>query len=268
MKEKIVIKLGGAALSAPETLRELTKLVKGLVLEEKDVVIVHGGGPAINAELTRRGISWKFIEGQRQTTPEMMEVIDHVLSDEVNSQIVESLLVHGVKARGLSGARDGILICNPENTELMRVGRIEYLNLNPVWSLLDDEQTVVPVIAPTGVGIAGDKFNVNADLAAANVAMALGARTLIFLTDQVGILDGNKNHLTHVNPSTIGKMIRSGEISGGMLTKVRAMLSALDSGIGSVRVLKACDAGELLCKDEIGTTLIKDFFETQERMHA
>lgn len=266
--EKIVIKLGGAALSNTETLRELGILVSGLVQEKKNVVVVHGGGPAINEALTRRGISWTFIDGQRQTTPEMAWVIDEVLSVQVNSQIVGSLLASGVPATGLSGARDGILFCSPESAELIRVGKIEDVNVFPITTLLNNGIGVVPVIAPIGLGASGEKFNINADVAAARMAIALGASTLIFLTDQVGVLDGNKHLVSQLTPGSIARMIRSGDISGGMLTKVRAMLSALDAGIGSVKVFKAANAGLLLKNADLGTTLTREKNVNHERIYA
>ena len=109
MKQRIVIKLGGSALQNPETVLQLAALVRGYQKRRYQVVIVHGGGPAINAELTKRGIQWQFINGQRQTTPEMMAVVNHVLAGVVNSELVERLQQAEIFAQGLSAADEGAL---------------------------------------------------------------------------------------------------------------------------------------------------------------
>ena len=125
MKPIVVIKLGGSSLGNPETVEQLASLVKGYQKRRYRVVVVHGGGPAINAELTKRNITWQFINGQRQTTPEMMKVIDEVLTKQVNGQLVENLKLQGVTAVGLSGADAEILFCTQATIELMRVGQVE-----------------------------------------------------------------------------------------------------------------------------------------------
>lgn len=120
-KKRIVIKQGGSSLADPSTLNELSAIVGGYQQRGFEVVLVHGGGPAINAELVKRGITWKFIDGQRQTTPEMMAVIDQVLGQTVNLELVNGLQRTGVKSIGLSGADDRILICQQLNFELGQV---------------------------------------------------------------------------------------------------------------------------------------------------
>ena len=127
MKKKIVIKLGGSALENSETVKQLSQLVKGFQKRRYQVVVVHGGGPAINQELINQGISWKFIDGQRQTTTKMMGVIEKVLADDVNSKIVESLRADQVPAIGLSGSKHKILFCSQANAELQQVGKVDYV---------------------------------------------------------------------------------------------------------------------------------------------
>lgn len=258
-KPRIVIKLGGSALDNPSTLQELAALVKGYQKRRYNVVLVHGGGPAINQELTARGISWKFVDGQRQTTPEMMNVIEEVLADKVNSRIVGFLRDSKIRATGLSGAKHNILSCVQLNAELMQVGKVEKVNTAVIEACFQTVPGSVPVIAPIGFD-ATSTFNINADWAATQIAIALGAKKLIFLTDQTGILDQDKQLVKKVNARMIQKMIDDGVISGGMCTKVRAMMIALVEGVKQVRVLNASNASQLLeglpNDERLGTLLV------------
>ena len=258
MKPIVVIKLGGSSLGNPETVEQLAALVKGYQKRRYRVVVVHGGGPAINAELTKRNITWQFINGQRQTTPEMMKVIDDVLAKQVNGALVENLKSQGVSARGLSGADAEILFCTQATIELMRVGQVEKVNTAGIKEILNQFGGKVPVIAPIGYGassVTGSvKFNINADWAACQIAVALDAKKLIFLTDQNGILDSQKQLIKRANSHHINMMIADGTIHGGMFTKVKAMMTALSAGVKHVRVLNASFAS-LALAEAIGTLL-------------
>jgi acetylglutamate kinase len=261
MKQRIVIKLGGASLDNPKTLGALAELVRGYQKRRYNVVLVHGGGPAINQELTARGITWSFFEGQRQTTPEMMDVIDEVLSVKVNSRIFESLRLSKIAATGLSGAKHNILSCVQLNEQLGQVGEVKAVDVGAIEACFTTLPCSVPVIAPIGGSTSGLKYNVNADWAATQIAIALKAKKLIFLTDQNGILDENKMLVKKVNSRMIQKMIDEGVISGGMCTKVRAMMTALQEGVKKVRVLNAANAANLLealTNDELRGTLLVD----------
>ncbi len=261
MKKVIVIKLGGSSLSNPATLEELASVVRGYAKRRFLVVLVHGGGPAINEALTRRGITWTFINGQRKTTPEMIEVIDEVLAKDVNGAVVRSLREQDVPAMGLSGAADAILHCSALNEELELVGEVHQVDTSAIEALL--EQGQVPVVAPIGLGSRGEKYNINADWAATKIAIALGAERLVFLTDQNGILDRDRKPMGKAVPSTLQAMIAEGVISGGMCTKVLAMMTALDNGVGEVRVLNAVDSSRVLSRERVGTVL--KFEKTSER---
>ncbi len=257
MKQRIVIKLGGSALQNTETMQQLAVLIRGYQKRRYSVIVVHGGGPAINAQLNKQGITWKFIEGQRQTTPEMMTVIDQVLAVDVNSMLVENLNMLHIPAVGLSGARDKILTCSRTNVELQQVGTVEAVNPAAIEVVLAQFRTRVPVIAPIGIGINGDKYNVNADWAATKIAIALGAKKLIFLTDQKGILNEKKQLVPKVSIPMMDAMMDEGIIHGGMSTKVKAMICAVQAGIKYVRVMHASFAAELLSDITIGTLLTK-----------
>ncbi len=265
MKRRIVVKLGGSSLQNPETLRELSAVVRGYRNRGYQVVLVHGGGPAINAELTKRGIEWKFINGQRQTTPEMIDVIDEVLAKRINGALVSSLHESDIGAIGLSGAADRILFCTQANEELMCVGQVENVDVSAIEEALALEGSPVPVIAPVGFDTREVKYNVNADWAATKIAIALGAKKLVFLTDQIGILDGNKKLVRTARPYKIHKMIEEGVISGGMCTKVLAMMTALEAGVDQVRVLHASFASQIFAQGpKIGTILSDPYNHTEK----
>lgn len=258
MKKIIVLKLGGSSLQNPGTQQELTGLVRGYRAQGFDVVVVHGGGPAINQELTARGIEWKFINGQRQTTLEMIDVIEDVLAVQINSHLVATLIAADIPTVGLSGAQGQTLLCSQASEELMQVGKIEAVNTALIEKALTLDGAPTPVIAPLGVDAAGAKYNINADWAAAKIAMALKAEKLVFLTDQNGILDQNSQLVQHATPRLINKMISDGVISGGMYTKVMTMMTALTEGVGQVQVLNANVASQLLQNEQLGTVLTDD----------
>jgi acetylglutamate kinase len=248
----VVVKLGGAALQNPVTLEKLTLMVKQLQCGGSRPVIIHGGGPAINQELTSRGITWTFINGQRQTTAEMMGVIEEVLGTQVNRLIVDALTEAGLSVKGFSGGRDQLFYCTKVSAELGLVGKVEEVNI----SVLKNHPDIIPVIAPIGLGAFGEKYNINADWAAAKLAVALGAEKLIFLTDQNGILDSEGDLVDLATADLIHEMIDSGVIHGGMYTKVVTMMSALDSGVEEVQVMNALAAhqyGQL----PLGTRLVE-----------
>jgi acetylglutamate kinase len=186
----------------------------------------------------------------------MMFVIEKVLAGDVNQRVVSSLRGNGIPAVGLSGGQDQILICVPSaNAELMRVGTVEHVNTHAMEVVLKYSKGVIPVVAPIGVGNYGDKFNVNADWAATQIAIALKAEKLVFLTDQFGILNADQELVKVAPPRLLERMMLEGVISGGMSTKVRAMVRAIQKGIKQVQVLHATTASLLLTDETIGTLI-------------
>ncbi|MBK9323502.1 MAG: acetylglutamate kinase [Bdellovibrionaceae bacterium] len=258
MKSKIVLKLGGASLQNLGTLQELVGLIQKLRAKKFDVVLVHGGGPAINQELTRRGIEWQFINGQRQTTPEMMEVIESVLAGKINTMVVDVLKAANIPALSLSGASDHILQCVRSSEELLQVGSVEKVHVEVINEVLGRTDNPISVIAPIGFGRHGEKYNINADWAAVKIAIALKAEQLIFLTDQNGILDQNKQLIDLATPTLIHDLISRQVISGGMYTKAMTMLAALEAGIQKVRVLNAGFASQFADGISLGTLLVDE----------
>lgn len=249
----VVIKLGGASLLDPLTRDQVVKTVRDYRRYDYDVVLVHGGGPAINAELTKRNISWSFVNGQRVTSYEMINVIEDVLFGQVNKELVAALNAGGVPALGLSGAKNNLLFCSQAHSALGQVGLVESVNTEMIHALLQPEKNVVPVIAPIGIGENAELYNINADWAAAKIAGSLKAKKLIFLTDQNGILDQNQQLIEVTSKHDLQKLITDGTVTGGMYTKVQTVVDALVHGVSQVRILRGTQAYNGLWSDYVGT---------------
>lgn len=232
----IVIKLGGATLQDISVIRSVADDIAELGTGVR-MAIVHGGGPAINEELSRRGITWSFHEGQRITTPEMMDGLEAALSGQVNRRIVRELVRRNVPAFGFSGVDARTLLCDRADAKLGEVGVVKSVNTQGFDSLL--EQKLFPVMAPVGVDSDGNPLNVNADWAAASVAIALRAERLIFLTDQEGILNAEKKLISHASSEDLQKLIDTKVVQGGMLAKTRTILHSLANGVDAITIASA-----------------------------
>lgn len=252
--QTVVVKLGGAALEDVALVRSICESIALVRSVGVQLVIVHGGGPAINRELTAHGITWEFVDGQRVTTPEMMELIEMVLCGHVNNRIVRTLNQQGVKAIGLSGTDGMTLLCKQSSAKLGQVGAIEKVDTSLIEQLLP---LGVPVLAPVGVGKNGKAFNINADWAAARVAQALGVKKLIFLTDQNGILDSQGKVIEELDAGQLEGLIETEVVKGGMLAKVRTIVHALKNGVTDVHVINARNPHglieELFTEQGVGT---------------
>ncbi len=253
MLDRVVIKLGGSSLQDPSALKEVIEAIRGYLRYEYQVVVVHGGGPAINAELTKKGIEWQFINGQRQTTAEMITVIEDVLVNQVNKELVAQLNRANINAVTVSGTEGNTLHCDQLNQELQFVGSIKNVNAEAIEKVLDAKYTNVPVIAPIGIGDCGERYNINADWAAAKIAIAIKASKLIFLTDQNGILDQSGSLISDASLASLTNLIESKVVTGGMYTKVLTIQEALTHGVPQVRVMNGRESVDGLWSYDIGT---------------
>lgn len=254
MTKRILIKLGGAALNTDVALEQVSNALLHLRQQDSsEIILVHGGGPAINQELEKRGISWTFENGQRVTSAEMAEVIHEVLGQQVNTRIVDFLKQKGVPTIGISGSQQETLLCTPLSARLGFVGEVQKVNIHWIEDLLQREEGLVPVIAPLGIGRESQKYNINADWAAAHLAVALKVDELVFLTDQDGVYDEIKNLIPQLSLGDIQHMVEQKIATGGMLTKLLAVQFALKSGIPQVRIAKAADAKNVLQNQKLGT---------------
>lgn len=230
MQKTIVVKVGGSTLGSHDTtLKDLVALQR----QGRTLVVVHGGGNRITQWLERQGIPARFVKGLRVTDAATLEVVLAVLAGLVNKELVSALNALGGRAIGLSGADGGLIEAEIKQPELGYVGEVVKVDLEAVQAVLDGD--FMPVIAPAGVSVAPEGqtaqlLNVNADHVAGEIAAALGAESLIFLTDVPGIKDRDGSVLSALTPARIAELIASEVITGGMLPKVEACLRALESG--------------------------------------
>ena len=264
----IVIKYGGNAMTDDHLKHCFARDVVLLKLVGMNPVVVHGGGPQIDEMLKRVGKKGEFIHGMRVTDDETMQVVEMVLGGHVNKEIVSLINHHGGKAVGLTG-KDGALIRakkllmpaqgNPE--DLLDIGQVgEIVAIDPSLIGLLHSSAFIPVIAPVGVGDAGETYNINADLVAGKMAEVLRAEKLIMLTNTPGVLDEQGTLLTGITPRQIDDMVANGTLSGGMLPKIASALDAARSGVHSVHIIDGRVEHALLLEiltDEGVGTLIK-----------
>ena len=239
----IMVKLGGSILQDDKLLESIAEDIFAIQAVGVRVIVVHGGGPAINLELERRQIKWEFIDGLRVTTPEMMKVIEMVLCGNVNRRIVRSLNNTGLRAVGFSGADALTLMCKPSSKVLGLVGEIENVNphvINQDLKMQDDlGRWGVPVIAPVGTDKMGTSYNINADWAASRIASSLGVTKMLFLTDQDGILDNDGKLINELDAGELVQLIEDGTVKGGMLAKAKTVLYAVQHKVTDVHILNA-----------------------------
>jgi acetylglutamate kinase len=198
-------------------------------------VIVHGGGPMINAMLERLNIQSEFVNGKRATDAATMEVVEMVLSGLVNKRIVQAIGAQGGRAVGLSGKDAQLVTCTQTNPELGFVGTPSVVDA----SILEDlfSSNIIPVIAPLGAGENGETFNINGDTAAGAIAGALKADRLLLLTDVAGVKNADGEVLTEMTAAQIRELTADGTIAGGMIPKTETALDAINEGVRAVVIL-------------------------------
>lgn len=241
--QKILIKLGGSVLDDQELINKLCADFSLLRAAGISLVIVHGGSRGIEEQLQLRNIKSFFQDGLRVTTIEMMNVIEMVLCGQVNRNLVRNINASGVAAIGLSGTDNKMLFCERMNAELGEVGKIVKVDTTLIERCLQDQAQRllghIPVIAPVGVDAKGNALNVNADWAATVIAQALQIDKLIYLTDQAGIYDANRNRISEIDSEGLQNLIDTGVVQDGMLTKVRTIMDALDKALSNVHIVNA-----------------------------
>lgn len=242
----VVIKLGGSSLQDENCIRRVAQDIKKLNDLNYQLILVHGGGPAINESLTEKGIKWEFIEGQRKTTPEMMTVIETTLFGVVNRRIQRVFSEFDIPVLGISGSDIKLLKCEPLSSQLDRVGLVTDVNSELIIQLVENQKMrIIPLIAPIGVNDKGERFNINADMAAMHLAVGLRAKNLVYLTDQSGIWDAQKNNIKQIDSLGLYQLVETKVVQGGMLVKVKSVLQALRQGVGEVDIISALESDNL-----------------------
>ena len=241
----IVVKYGGSAMTEPALQKSFAHDVVLLKLVGMNPVVVHGGGPQIEAVLNRIGKKGEFVQGMRVTDAETMDVVEMVLGGAVNKDIVTLINQAGGKAVGLTG-QDGafiharkLLLPDKDRPEQMldigQVGEIDAIDPKVIFAL--EQGGFIPVVAPIGVGANGESFNINADLVAGKLAEILKAEKLVLLTNTPGVLDKDGKLLTGLTAKRIDALFADGTLSGGMLPKISSALDAARSGVKSVHII-------------------------------
>ena len=241
----IVVKYGGSAMTEPALQKSFAHDVVLLKLVGMNPVVVHGGGPQIEALLNRIGKKGEFVQGMRVTDAETMDVVEMVLGGAVNKDIVTLINQAGGKAVGLTG-QDGafihakkLLLTDKDRPQQMldigQVGEIDAIDPTVIFAL--EQGGFIPVVAPIGVGANGESFNINADLVAGKLAEILKAEKLVLLTNTPGVLDKDGKLLTGLTAKRIDALFADGTLSGGMLPKISSALDAARSGVRSVHII-------------------------------
>ncbi|MBQ2750115.1 MAG: acetylglutamate kinase [Clostridia bacterium] len=234
----VVIKYGGNAMTSEQLKHSVMSDLILLQLVGVKVVLVHGGGPEITDMLGRVGIESKFVNGLRVTDAESMEIVQMVLAGKVNKSLVNLIECKGGKAMGLSGIDGHMLTAKVKNPDLGYVGTITGVNVAPILDVL--EKGYIPVISTLGCDQDGKVFNVNADTAAAKIAGALSAESLITLTDISGILRDKNDPaslISHIEVEEAAALIADGIVSDGMIPKVECCVNAIHWGVQKVFII-------------------------------
>ncbi|MFH0847819.1 MAG: acetylglutamate kinase [Chloroflexota bacterium] len=229
MDKFIVIKLGGSTLSSEDTIaQDIVSLQK----QGKSLVVVHGGGSLITEWLARQGVPTRFVRGERVTDKPALEVVIAVLAGLVNKEIVATVNSLGGRAVGISGVDGALVQSKVRDAEMGYVGTVVKVDTTVLEALL--RAGYVPIVSPIGFRAdsaeAPQILNINGDTAAGEIAAAISAKKLIFLTDVAGVCDKSGKLLPRLSRGEAEALIADGVASGGMIPKLRACLRALDAG--------------------------------------
>ncbi len=235
----VVIKYGGNAMINDE--------LKAAVMEDMvllhtvgiKVVLVHGGGPEINAMLKKTGKESKFVGGLRYTDEETMEIVEMVLAGKVNKELVHQITTHGGRAIGLCGLDGGMLTATKHREpDLGFVGDITRVDVTLLRNSLEND--TIPVVATVAGDSDGNRYNINADIAAAEIAAALGAEKLVLMTDVRGLLrdkDDPESLISTVQVSDVPRLKKEGVLSGGMIPKIECCVEAVRRGVRRTHII-------------------------------
>jgi acetylglutamate kinase len=234
----IVVKYGGNAMKDDDMIASFARDIVLMKAVGMNPVVVHGGGPQIGSLLERLGKKSEFVDGMRVTDEETMDVVEMMLGGLVNKAVVSAFNQQGGRAVGLTGKDGGLIRARKllvGGKDIGQVGEIDAIDPRVVNHL--EAGGFIPVIAPVGVGVDGEAFNINADIAAGKLASVLQAEKLMLLTNTQGVLDKDGKVLTGLSVQQVEALINDGTIYGGMLPKIRCALDAVNSGVKSAHII-------------------------------
>jgi len=257
----VVIKLGGNAMEREDIRRMFASDVVLMRYVGIQPVIVHGGGPQITEYMKRLSKEVQFVAGHRVTDSETMEIAKMVLVGKVNKEIVSLINRHGTLSMGLSGEDGNLIMADKrlaeDGSDIGWVGNVRSINAQIIEELLTYE--LIPVIASVGTDEEGNSYNINADIVAGEVARALSASKIIYMTDVLGILDSAGELISRCDARGGRSMLESGAVSKGMIPKVESSLAAVEGGVGSATILDGTVEHALLLEvftdDGVGTMI-------------
>ena len=259
-----VIKYGGSAMSDPDLKKETIKNIVLLSCVGIKLILVHGGGPEISVMSKRLNLPVKFVDGYRVTDKDTMEIVEMVLVGKVQKDLVNLINISGGRAIGLSG-KDGKLFSAKPISKMKKygfIGEAKSIDTDILFTLL--EKGFIPVISSVGADQKGQNYNINADNVASSIAASIKASKLILMTDTPGILKNSKRADSLISKMSISeakKLIKNKNISGGMIPKTVASISALNAGVNAVHIidgnLKYSVLLEVFTDTGIGTMIVR-----------
>ncbi|MBO5761119.1 MAG: acetylglutamate kinase [Lentisphaeria bacterium] len=266
----VVVKFGGSAMEDPaltaKTMRDIV-LLRAIGIK---VVVVHGGGKAISARLKELGVETKFFNGLRITDSETINVVDDVLHNNTNKALVDAIKEHDSKGVSISGKSilraEKLYSSDPatgEKVDIGFVGKVIAVNTDPILDAIS--YGFIPVITPLAVDFFGQTYNINADTAACEIAKALKAEKLVFLSDVPGVLrdpEDETSLISQIHISDVPRLIEEKVLSGGMLPKIKSSVEALEAGTSKVHMIDGRILHSLLLEifteKGVGTAILKD----------
>lgn len=241
----VVVKIGGSIMDEPEALASLVQDVCFMASVGMRPILVHGGGKAINAAMAKAGLEAQFVQGRRYTDERTLAIAEHVLVNDINKGIVETVKSFGSRAMGLHSLASCVVFGKTlrldgeegRKIDIGLVGEVQWVNAQLLTAILD--AGTIPVIAPIARDAAGGKLNINADSVAGHVAASINAEKLVLVSDTHGIRRSEdvNDMASHLTRAEIDELIQTGIISAGMLPKVEASLTAVGSGVRKAHII-------------------------------
>jgi len=232
--ELIVIKCGGSVLLDVVLFNQFIEDISAINHLGLSVIVVHGGGKNIKKELDKHKIESKFIDGLRVTDENTMTIVEKALL-ELNTEILNNLTNKEANAKSVNPKSENIIKITPEKKELGFVGNPKKINKEVLLNIVTEKK--VPIVAPMGVGDDGKIYNINADVVSGSIAKELNSRRLLLMTDVEGVLDKDKNLISEIDSKLALKMLKDGDISGGMIPKINTCLDAVNNGVTGVVIV-------------------------------